>query len=177
MDTETLRAMDLDDYVAWMLEAGRYDVDVTTGVVRNARTGRPLKPKLDNRRRYLVVRLSYGTCQRTVSVHRMVGIKLWGVQAVRGKEVGHRNGRRDINTVDELWLPATVVEHREHDGATKQAWPACVLCGDIDGRIPMGKRTPGRFTGASFGIDGQLCARCYQRLHKRRARAGHASRG
>lgn len=49
----------------------------------------------------------------------------------------------------------------------KTAWPPCAQCGDPNGRIKKDKRqrvTPTRLGGAAFGIEGQICLTCYERL-------------
>jgi RNA polymerase sigma factor (sigma-70 family) len=51
------------------------------------------------------------------------------------------------------------------------ARPPCVICGDPDGVIPRGRRTPERLSLARFGLEGVACRRCYIRLYARQ-RAG-----
>lgn len=101
------------------------------------------------------------------ALHRLVAIAAWGAAAVKGKEVGHKEGDTTRNTIADLWLPDTIREHRIHDIA-KTEWEPCVLCGDPDGYVTYA--TPDRFTGRRFGIDGDICRRCYNRLKEREAR-------
>lgn len=91
--------------------------------------------------------------QGTVRVHRVIAASVWGVSAIVGKQVGHRNGIRDDNRIDNLWIPATVREHNIFDGTTanltrrqpKSSWLPCACCGDPDG--PISDRTPDRLNG------------------------------
>jgi hypothetical protein len=45
--------------------------------------------------------------------------------------------------------------------------PACVKCGDTGGKPYQGRKAPGRSSGARFGIEGQLCMKCYHTLYMR----------
>lgn len=63
------------------------------------------------------------------------------------------------------------------DGATaprpprKTSWAPCVRCGEKNGRVSQSNssisHTPGRVSGERFGINGQLCLRCYGTLGER----------
>lgn len=57
-------------------------------------------------------------------------------------------------------------------GRPKASWSLCAECGDANGRIGPEARTPRRYDGSRFGIDGQLCDRCYQRHNWRAKHAG-----
>jgi hypothetical protein len=180
--TKRMRALPLDDYIAWMLDQGYYAVDAKTGAVTNARTGRPLTTFL-NGLGYPSVNLVYNRMVvRRALVHRMVAVKVWGVEAVRGKQVAHMDGARRRSIADNLWIPATARAHVYFDGTyknltrrkPKQQWPPCVRCGDSDGRITGGRATPDRITGGRFGIEGDICRRCYGALQERERRRRHS---
>lgn len=53
----------------------------------------------------------------------------------------------------------------------KAAWLPCAVCSDPDGRVVAGCHTPSRRDGAIFGIEGELCYRCYSRLSARKRAA------
>jgi len=57
----------------------------------------------------------------------------------------------------------------------KSEWPPCADCGTPDGPIRKGLRSPIRIKGERFGIDGELCWGCYDRLNKRRLRTAEKS--
>lgn len=179
---EEMRALPLDEYARWMLDNGRYDVDVHSGIVTNARTGQVIKPLRSGRvaATYLGVSLVYsGKTIRRISVHRLIAIKAWGVEAIRGKEVGHKDGNRHHNVLDNFWLPESRREHAIADNSNrglirreaKTDWPPCVRCGDPDGGLNRDCKTPLRVSGERFGIDGQICRRCYGTLRERVRRA------
>lgn len=176
-----MRDLPLDDYIAWMLNQGYYDAEVHTGRVINPRSGQELRPTRHGRERnYLGVQMVYSSrVIRRVAVHRVVAIKAWGVEAVRGKHVGHRDGDPSHNAIDNLWLPETPREHVRADNSDrgfipqprKEAWAPCVRCGTEGGPIIPKGHTPIRISGQRFGIDGALCGRCYGTLAERARRA------
>lgn len=49
----------------------------------------------------------------------------------------------------------------------KTSWPACCDCGQPNGPVNQGARTPSRYNGERFGFDGQLCLTCYNRHYQR----------
>lgn len=180
-DELEMRSMALDDYAAWMIANGRYDVD-EQGAPFNVRTGKRLKPTL-TRYGYFVIGLSYSRAVlRQVKLHRFIAIKRYGVDAVRDKQVAHLDGSRTNNTPDNL-RPLTPKEHVYLDGthrnledrshAIKKSWPRCVRCGAEDGPVSKTKRTPDRISGLRFGITGEICRRCYGTLQERERRAKH----
>lgn len=165
--------MKLDDFIDLMLKSGRYDVDIETGMVVGPRG--TITPFL-NKTGYPSVNLVFSRAiVRRATVHRIVAIKLWGVDCVRGKQVGHLDGQRHRSIASNLWLPETAKEHVHFDGThrnlrTKQpktSWLPCVRCGDEGGR---GSPTPDRITGARFGIEGAICRKCYGALQERERR-------
>lgn len=171
--------MPLDDFIALMLRSGRYTVDVETGRVTGPRGA--VRPFL-NATGYPAVNLVYSRAVvRRATVHRIVAIVLWGVERVRGKQVGHLDGQRWRSIASNLWLPETAKEHVYHDGThrnlrpakPKASWLPCVRCSEPNGRSTDG-RTPDRISGARFGIDGDLCRRCYGALQERARRARRA---
>lgn len=177
-----MRALTLDEFARWMLDQGRYDVDVATGTVTNARTGHILRPQHTGPRgrTYHAVNLVFsGRVIRMVKVHRLIAVKVWGVDAIRGKGVGHRDSNRYRNVISNLWLPESVQEHARADNSTrglvraeaKICWPPCARCGNPDGQSQPDCVTPVRISGQRFGIDGQLCRRCYGTLGERDRRA------
>lgn len=46
----------------------------------------------------------------------------------------------------------------------KTSWPACVACGDPDGALSRQTGMPRRYSGAPWGLDGELCRACYAML-------------
>jgi hypothetical protein len=175
-----MRALTLDEFAAWMLANGYYDVDEHTGSVTNLRRGTPVHP-IAHPTGYRVVNLVYTRkIVRQVKLHRLIAVKVWGVVAIKDKQVGHRDHDKTNNTIVNLWLPETAAEHvafdkphrnllmRNKQWPTKTSWPPCALCGDKDGRTCA--RTPDRITGARFGVEGSICRRCYGRLHERQRR-------
>lgn len=75
----------------------------------------------------------------------------------------------------------TVATARTRGRPRKTTWPPCAVCGDPDGFIGPRETTPRRYGGYAYGIDGELCHRCAQRLNatrrnRRRAALEAASR-
>lgn len=177
-----MRALPLDEFARWMLDHGWYDVDMQTGIVTNVRTGFVLKasPRGPAGRDYRAVSLVFsGKVIRSVKVHRLIAVKVWGVGAIRGKEIGHKDGNRYHNSIDNFWLPDSRREHANFDNSgrglvrreAKTSWSPCVRCGDPDGQSQPDCVTPVRISGARYGIAGQLCRRCYGTLGERARRA------
>lgn len=46
----------------------------------------------------------------------------------------------------------------------KTKWPLCTCCGTTEGRVPARAKTPGRYSLARFGMEGDACLTCYNRL-------------
>lgn len=171
--------MSSDELILSALQLGLYDVDITTGIVIN-RKGRALAmPPDKDGYRTVTLYFSKGK-QRTVLVHRMVAIKAWGVEAVRDRQVGHRDGDRVHNALSNLWLPDTVKEHNAYDGTdqnlikgqqkTKTDWPPCVRCETMTGPALHGCKSPSRINGKRLGVNGVLCWHCYRALDEREHR-------
>ncbi len=57
----------------------------------------------------------------------------------------------------------------------KTTWPPCAVCGDPDGRIAPGCRTPSRYGGYAYGIDGEVCFSCIQTLRQAAGRRRRAA--
>jgi hypothetical protein len=176
-----MRALPLDEYVRWMLDRGYYDVDVCSGIVTNPRTGKVLKPQPSGRpdRPYHAVHLVFsGKVIRMVRINRLIAVKAWGVEAIRGREVGHRDGNRLHDSIENYWLPESRREHAMFDNSgrgliraeAKTEWPPCARCGDPDGPSRRDCKSPVRTSGARFGINGELCGRCYGTLAERARR-------
>lgn len=171
---QRLRAMTLDEYIDFILKSGRYRVDFTNGTVFHHRRHVPLGHiRFDG---YLSVALSHHKgFARAALAHRIIAIAKWGIDAVAGHEVGHRNGVRTENRLANLWIPKDRDEHAAHDnsrrgllqGPRKESWAPCAFCGQKDG--PMSKQcvTPERISGKRFGIDGKICHSCYDFLKRR----------
>lgn len=158
-----------DQIIAATVADGHYRVDVDTGIVVGL-FGRELRCP-PNKYGYRCFTAVTSVGKRNISVHRLVAATAWGVDAIVGRQVAHRNGDQADNRIANLWLPATIKEHNEYDGTIanlnyqtpiKTSWPPCADCGDPDGPL-KGRRTPARVSGERFGIDGQLCNRCYQK--------------
>lgn len=158
-----------DTIIAAAIADGRYGIDMTTGTVMGL-LGRELccPPDKDGYKCFTAV-TSAG--RMNIRVHRLVAAAAWGIDAIVGRQVAHRDGNQTNNGIANLWLPANAKEHNEHDGTVanlnyrtpiKESWPACADCGDPDGPL-KGCRTPARVSGERFGIDGELCNRCYQK--------------
>lgn len=172
--------MDSDELIAFALEQGIYDVNLSSGAVTNRR-GRVLSASVDKDGYQTITLYVRKGLQRTVRVHRMVAIKAWGLVVVRGRQVAHRDGNRVHNTLENLWLPESVKEHNRHDGTDrnlvhgqrkcKEMWAPCVRCGAPDGQPYHARKTPARVTGTRFGFEGDLCWRCYHMLDERERRA------
>lgn len=163
-----------DRVLAAAVADGWYGIDTPTGIV-TGRYGRRLTcpPDRDGYRSFTAVTSAGRT---NVRVHRLIAAKAWGIDAIAGRQVAHRNGVNTDNRLANLWLPASVKEHNEYDGTIanltyrtplKTSWSACADCGTADGPL-KGCRTPARYSGERFGIDGELCNTCYQR-HCRRS--------
>lgn len=111
--------------------------------------------------------------KRFASVHRVVAVAVWGVETIRGKEVHHLNGDKTENAIANLALAASAKEHAAIDASrrtschapVKSSWEPCAACGDPDGFAAADRKSPDRFAGERFGIDGQLCKRCYARMN------------
>lgn len=168
----------LDDFVARLLAQGTYRVDLETGQIVSGYSGRPLSPS--KKLGYRVVSFAEGGVSRKVRCHRVIAIALWGVDAVRGKDVGHDDGHRAHNDPANLWLPETRKQHMDRDGVTAlmiergfkpvSNYPPCAGCGDPEGVIRGKNKTPIRCSGKRFGIDGKLCYRCYTNLRRKQKR-------
>ena len=105
LDPAAVRALGADDLAALLLRLGHYRVEPATGAVVPAATGRPLVPQRNPETGYSQVQLSYRpVAVRTVAVHRLVAVAAWGVEAVRGRHVVHRDGDRAHNAVANLAL-------------------------------------------------------------------------
>lgn len=178
VDIEVAKNLPLDEYGELMLKIKKYDVNIDSGIVCNLERGKPLKSTLDSNG-YPVVKLSLSRgCARSIHVHRLIAIKVWGVSTIKGKQVGHKNGVRHESVISNLWLPETVKEHVYHDetwknlnwssdSKVKKYWEPCVDCGEKDGRIEGSNKTPDRLNGIRFGIEGKICRRCYRKHSER----------
>lgn len=175
---DDVQSLSLDQFIAYMLMSGKYDVDTSTGNVVGPQG--KVKPFL-NGQGYPVVNLVYNRkIVRRASVHRMIAVKVWGVEKIKGKQVGHLDGNTTHSVLANLWLPETAAEHVYFDGthrnllprSPKAHWQPCTRCGDPNGRTDKGK-TPDRITGSRFGIDGAICRRCYGALQERERRKKH----
>lgn len=163
-----------DGVIAAALAEDRYVVDTVAGLVLKKLACGP------DRRGYPTISLTTAQAgHASVRVHRVVAAAAWGIDAIRGRWVGHRNGIRTDNRLANLWLPASIAEHNEHDGLAANLlpggkvttqWDPCTRCGDPGGYVPQGKRTPVRIAGTRFGITGALCYRCYGTLDMRQRR-------
>jgi hypothetical protein len=49
----------------------------------------------------------------------------------------------------------------------KTAWLPCCICGDPSGDILGSKETPTRTSMARFGVEGDACHKCYNRVLSR----------
>jgi transposase len=184
LDPAAVRALPLDEYAALLLRLGRYRVDPATGAVVSAHTGRPMAPQRNRETGYLQVQLSFSpVAVRLIAVHRLVAVAAWGAEAVRGRHVVHRDGDRAHNAVANLGLVDPPPRNRHpRPGDPAPAGPpaaSCARCGTTGGTVRAPGRPPPRTSGARFGIDGGLCAVCYDGLHRRErrrlARAGGPS--
>lgn len=161
------------------LAEGLYSADLATGIV-TGRNGHTLAMPV-NQDGYRTVTLFFTKQQQvTALVHRMVAIRAWGLEAVQGRQVAHRDGYRTHNALGNLWLPESVKEHNHYDGTDrnlvrgqqkcKDTWLPCVRCGVPDGPPYHGRKTPARISGARLGIEGKLCWPCYHALDERERR-------
>lgn len=53
----------------------------------------------------------------------------------------------------------------------KTSWDPCARCGDPDGPIMKGGRTPARIDAAKWGLPGKVCSECYRTLRAQGERA------
>lgn len=167
--------MKSNDIIAEALRRGLYRVDPEEGIVYGQR-GQALACPPD-RDGYLQVVLSIDGSHATVRAHRVVAAAAWGIAAICGRQVGHRDGNPANNRISNLWLPKSQREHYWYDNKVrpkprkgapiKTHWLPCIRCGNPDGPPFYGRRTPARVTGAKFGVDGDLCWRCYRALDER----------
>lgn len=143
-DEAYMQSLSLDEYADLMLKDRRYDVDVETGAVTGLRRGRPLKATPGDSG-YPTVYLAYSKhVDRPIRVHRLIAVKLWGVEEIFGKEVAHLDHRRNNNVQSNLQL-MTYAEHREYDGTTKAARAAKrikYLSGVRTTRVPRKPKEP-----------------------------------
>jgi hypothetical protein len=54
-----------------------------------------------------------------------------------------------------------------HTKLRKTSWPPCAVCGDPDGPVYPGRRTPVRVRLQRVGLEGHACPKCYYRLRHR----------
>lgn len=170
-----LRTLSADDLACWVLEQGYYRVDAATAAVWNALSGRQLKPLHNRVTGYFHVMLyAAPKVGRTISLHRLVGLAVWGAGRCRGMHVAHVDSDKAHNGIGNLELlePSDHynIDFRSRGRLTgnalgKTTWEPCARCGDPDG--PRGKRnkTPTRTNGERFGVAGRICGRCYSHLH------------
>jgi transposase len=169
LDPAAVRALPTDAFAALLLRLGRYRVDLATGAVISGRTGRPMAPQRNPRTGYDQVLLRYRPAARSVTVHRLVALAAWGVEAVRGRHIVHRDDDRTHNAAANLALV---------DPSARNRGPVapCARCGAPGGRAraPGGAGPPARVSGTRFGIAGLLCAGCYDSLRRERRRRARA---
>jgi hypothetical protein len=167
-------SMPLIDYAEWLLKSGRYDVDVNTGVATNLRTSRHLKPILDSEG-YLYVDLACSrTVQRPLRIHRLIAIKAFGADAVRGMHVAHKDQNKLHNSIGNF-VVISPQDHPVFDGNhnhAKTEWSNCARCGTHEGTKGRKHKTPDRINGKRFGFNGELCGSCYASMRKRAIRRG-----
>ena len=187
LDAAAVRALPADAFAALLLGLGRYRVDLGTGAVVSAHTGRPMAPQRNAQTGYYQVLLSYRpVAAKPITVHRLVALAAWGLAAIRGRHVVHRDGDRAHNAVANLLLVDAPPRSRRPPGVPPPAGaprrppaPPCARCGTTGGWTPDAARPPRRMSGARFGLTGRLCAVCYEnlaRIERRRAR-GPVPRG
>src|SRR5262245_33466081 len=111
---DDLRRLAPDAFMAWLLEWGYFDVDAETGRVTNLLTGRVRTNVYTGQGRYPAVTLGAGGVDRTVSIHRFIAVKVWGVDACKGKHVAHLDGNAQRSVLSNLALK-TPREHVKYD--------------------------------------------------------------
>jgi hypothetical protein len=176
----TIEPMKTDDAIAEAIRTGSYQANLETGEIRGPH-GRILGPNF-NKKGYPTVGIRQPGNRNNVNVlaHRLVAATGWGIDAIVGRQVAHRDGVKTNNALSNLWLPENEMEHYIHDQTIrsgwacgrkpKTSWDPCARCGDPDGQLHPGKpaaRTPSRINGQRFGIEGSLCWRCYKLLYER----------
>jgi hypothetical protein len=168
--------MDTDHYAERLIVEGIVVVDEHQGTVWNTRRRRMISIWPQGKRDpypcvYLPEILGE---KRHISVHRLIAIKMWGADAIRGKEVSHIDGDKARSVIENLQV-LTPRAHRRFDitqgtyqpSRPKPSWPPCAVCGTPDGTVIGTRVTPMRIAGTRFGITGQLCKRCYSRYSRR----------
>lgn len=75
-----------------------------------------------------------------------------------------------IPTYDRFNVPHQFI-HGHNKGHQRNTWDPCVRCGDPDGYIPKRQTSPARKDGGTFGIEGEVCSRCYSALYRQERRA------
>lgn len=175
-DIEYLESLRLDEYVEWMIDNNYYSIEPETGQVMNCRTGKVLKWIIDSEG-YPYVELVYSRfLHRPIRIHRFIAIKTWGVAAVRGLHVAHLDRVKTHSVLSNLELK-TPGDHNRYDGNhqhAKESWPECTKCGDPNGIIRKGRKTPARYKAEVFGLVGELCSTCYMRLYLARRKGSIA---
>lgn len=83
---------------------------------------------------------------------------------------GGRGGKLFFRREDVERLKATGIPVPANGRKPKASWPPCAICGDPDGGLSGGARTPVRVDVTRFGIEGRACNTCYARIAARRRR-------
>jgi hypothetical protein len=172
-----LQQSEQKDRIVFEILKNRYKVDVVTGKVTTLygievtpfTKGGPIK--------YLQLRLQYNGKRIMVRLHRVIAMTNWGVDAIIGKEINHKDHNPANNCIDNLEIMQSRKEHQEKDSGgplnnigmvkRKLEWAPCAKCGNENGSITKSHKSPRRFDGKPYGIEGEICSTCYVNIRHR----------
>lgn len=176
LSNQEVLQLPLDDFFCYLLSSGKYRADANNGYVYNAKTNQLLGQHL-NKGGYFIASFVFNRkVVRQVKVHRVIALHLFGLKACKGKQIAHLDGNKTNNIGSNL-RPMDAAAHVAYDGTDKnlvhgkpkEKWKPCFNCNEKQG--PISAVTPIRISGKRFGIDGDICRRCYGMLQERERRA------
>ena len=183
MDNLMAEISSLDSFILYMLESGKYKVDLAAQEIIGP-SGKTLKSTIISTG-YKAISMCFDrSVVRQAPLHRIFALLYFGKEACRDKHVAHKDGNKLNNNKDNLILLCPT-EHVFYDethknliggGKRKTEWPPCILCGNPNGPTQGTNIAPDRISGARFNIKGSLCRRCYHKLSERERRSVGGSR-
>lgn len=176
VEYEEWRSLSCDEFCEKLLASGKYDVDIESGIVMSRANNKQLKSIVNASGYHVVAFVVTRTLRRQAKVHRLVAIKYYGLEKVKGLHVAHLDSNKLNNHYSNL-RPMSAQDHVRYDKTWKNLRPtapstdpiiSCANCEEKEGT--QGIHRPQRISGKRFGINGQICRRCYGMLQERERR-------